>query len=63
MASQMKANPRYRDTIDTFLTAGESATVATIFKKIGINTTKPDTFSAALQPLRDDIATFKKLLS
>ena len=63
MANHYKADNSYRAKIDTFLTAGQSDTVVNIFKRIGINTTKTDTFTEALKAHAADIAEFKKLTS
>ena len=62
MAKRYAADTTYAATIDTFLTAGESATVSDIFKLVGIDTTKPDTFTVALSKMRDDVKTYEKLL-
>lgn len=63
MASHYKANNAYRKEIDTFLSAGASDSVINIFKKIGIDTKKPETFAAALAAHAKDIATFEKLVN
>lgn len=63
MANNYKADKGYVDMIDRFLTAGESDTVANIFKSIGINTEREDTFLEALKNHEADIqkfATFTK---
>jgi oligoendopeptidase F len=62
MAANYKADNAYRDKIDTFLCAGQSDTVVNIFKKIGINTTKADTFTKALEAHANDLALFAKLI-
>ncbi len=62
MANRYKENPAYIEKIDTFLCSGQSDTVANIFKQIGINTTKPDTYAEALENMAADIKTFKKLI-
>jgi oligoendopeptidase F len=61
MADHFKADRGYAREIDTFLTSGESDTVAKIFKKIGIDTTAEDTFTKALKRHEQDITTFAKL--
>lgn len=63
MANHYKDNNAYREKIDTFLTAGETDTVVNIFKKIGLNTTSPNTFTEALKNHAQDISTFEKLIS
>jgi oligoendopeptidase F len=62
MASHYKHDNSYREKIDTFLSAGQSDSVANIFKKIGIDTTKPDTFTEALKAHEKDISNFSKLI-
>lgn len=62
MANRYKTDPSYIEQIDTFLKAGQSADVASIFKQIGITTTKPDTYSSALQNMAADIKTLERLL-
>ncbi len=62
MANHYKKDNVYREKIDTFLSAGQSDTVANIFKQIGINTTKPDTFTEALKAHERDIEEFGKLI-
>lgn len=62
MANKYKENNSYREKIDTFLTAGETDNVVNIFKKIGINTTNPNTFTEALKNHAQDISTFEKLI-
>jgi len=63
MASEYAADTNYRSKIDKFLSAGQSANVVNIFKSIGLDTTKADTFTTALKAHEKDIATFKKLVS
>lgn len=48
--------------IETFMSAGESKTVADIYKEIGFDTTKAETFIHSLNKMEEDIKTFKKLL-
>lgn len=48
--------------IEKMLSAGESKTVAAIYKEIGYDTTKAKTFADSLGRMKDDIATWKKLL-
>ena len=62
MANHYAANHDYVESIDTFLCAGSSDTVANIFKKIGIDTTKADTYNNALQNHAGDIKAFAKLV-
>ena len=63
MASRYKENNDYRKEIDIFLTAGASDTVVNIFRKIGIDTKKPETFAMALAAHAKDIETFGKLVN
>ena len=60
MANHYKADSSYVDKIDQFLRAGESDSVANIFKSIGINTSRPDTFLMALKNHENDIRAFEK---
>lgn len=62
MANNYKADQGYIEEIDKFLCAGASDTVANIFKSIGINTGRPDTFTKALDNHAADIAAFAKLV-
>lgn len=61
MASNYREDPSYIKKIDTFLSAGRSADVAGIFKSIGIDTTRKDTFITALQRHAADVSAFEKL--
>ncbi len=63
MAKRYKEDNNYRQEIDTFLTAGSSDTVINIFKRIDIDTTKPETFTLALKEHEKDIQTFAKLVN
>ncbi len=62
MAAAYKADTSYSKQIDTFLSAGSSASVVQIFKRIGLNTTKADTFLSALTTHENDIKQFEKLV-
>lgn len=62
MANLYKADPSYVEQIDRFLRAGETATVANIFKSIDINIEASETYQNALQLQSQDIATFRKLV-
>lgn len=61
MAEEFKADNAYRDKIDTFLTSGGKDTVSNIFKQIGINTKKIDTFNHGLVKLEREIKLLDKL--
>jgi oligoendopeptidase F len=61
MAEAFTADNTYSEKIDTFLTAGGSDSVANIFKKIGINTTKIDTFVHGLDKMEREIKELSKL--
>lgn len=63
IAKRYKADNTYRKEIDTFLTAGASDTVINIFKKIGIDTVKQETFAEALKSHEKDITIWNKLTS
>ena len=62
MAENLKNDPSYIKEIDAFLSQGGSATVENIFKSIGIDTMKAETFNRSLQTLNDSITRFEKLL-
>ncbi len=62
MANNYKADKSYIDKIDKFLCAGESDNVANIFKSIGINTSRENTFKEALRNHTDDINAFAKIV-
>lgn len=62
MANKFKEDRRYADEIDRFLTAGQSATVANIFKSIDIDTNKKATFERALLNHENDILEFEKFV-
>lgn len=55
MANNYKQDPRYIENIDAFLCSGSAATVADIFKSIGINTSQENTFLTALENHERDI--------
>ncbi len=60
MANHYKADPGYIDEIDKFLCSGAAASVADIFASIGIDTSKANTFSNALQNHAADIKSFEQ---
>lgn len=62
MANRYKEDRTYIEKIDKFLSAGGSDTVANVFKSIGIDTMKENTFLEALNNQAEDIALFKQLL-
>lgn len=61
MAAHYKADNNYISKIDAFLCAGETKLVKDIYRDIGIDTTKPDTFTNALARMKADINEWKKL--
>ena len=61
MAENFTANPAYATQIDKFLTAGGSDTVANIFKSVGINTKKIETFEHGLTKMENEIKLLQKL--
>lgn len=63
MSNHYRKDNSYRDEIEKFLSSGQSDNVVNLFKQIGINTTKADTFISALSNHENDIKTFKKLIS
>lgn len=56
-----KADPSYAKKIEEFLKAGGSMTPENIFKSIGINTSDPEFFKAALRGIEKDIDRLEKL--
>jgi oligoendopeptidase F len=62
MSQKYKEDKSYIEKIDKFLSAGSSDTVVNIFKSIGIDTTKEDTFLKALDNHAADIAMFEKIV-
>ena len=61
MAENFTADNNYSEKIDKFLTAGGSDNVANIFKSIGINTKKIETFNYGLQKMAMEIKLLEKL--
>jgi oligoendopeptidase F len=61
MAQNFYSDPTYTREIDSFLTAGGSDTVANIFKSIGINTKKIETFETGLTKMENEIKLLEKL--
>ena len=61
MIQNYKADANYLERIDAFLQAGESDTVENIFKRIGIDAHKTETFERALDSHVADVNTFLKL--
>jgi oligoendopeptidase F len=61
MAEKFTADNAYAKQIDTFLTAGGSDTVANIFKSIGLNTKKIETFEYGLNKMEQEIKLLQKL--
>lgn len=62
MTQKYEENPNFIEKIDKFLTAGGSDTVENIFKSIGINANKTETFLESLKTLESDIKEFEKLI-
>ena len=60
MFKRYKDNPDYTKQVDTFLTAGDHATVEKIFKSIGIDVSKSAAFDEGLDLLEADINAFIK---
>jgi oligoendopeptidase F len=61
MANELAQDATYTKKIDTFLTAGGSDTVANIFKSIGLNTKKIETFERGLEQMATEISLLQKL--
>ncbi len=62
MYRNYQADQSYQTAVDTFLTAGEHASVDDIFKSIDINTTKTETYHEGLALLAADIKQFTALV-
>jgi len=61
MADKFTTNNSYAEKIDMFLTAGGSNSVANIFKSIGLNTKKIETFEYGLEKMSNEIKELQKL--
>lgn len=61
MATKYAENKKYIDKIDSFLHTGSSDTVENIFKSIGINARKRETFMKGLELQTSDIKLLEKL--
>ncbi len=62
MIQKYYQNPAFVEEIDAFLCKGGSDTVENIFKSIGINADKTETFVESLKSLEADIKKFEKLI-
>lgn len=62
MRARYKADKAYGEKVDHFLAQGESASVEDIFKSIGIDMSKTETFNQGLDLLEKDIDAFEKLI-
>ena len=62
MSQKYKEDKSYLEEIDKFLSSGCSDTVVNIFKSIGIDTTKENTFTEALKNQAADINRFESLV-
>lgn len=62
LSQKWKADSSYIKEIDTFLTAGGSASPETIFKSIGINTADPEFFKNGLKVLDEKVARLERLI-
>ena len=63
MANNYHLDKSYAEKIDLFLSLGESSLIKDIYKKIGIDTTKIDTFEKGLEKLAADISLFEKIIN
>jgi oligoendopeptidase F len=61
MSRRYHADRNYITHVDTFLQSGGSNTVEQIFRSIGIDTYKPETFTEGLSALRANISEFERL--
>jgi oligoendopeptidase F len=62
MAAHYREDKGYVTKIDQFLRSGETKLVKDIYRDIGIDTTKADTFTSALARMKTDINRWKKLV-
>ena len=62
MANHYKKDQSYMQQIDAFLSSGSSASVADIFKSIGIQTQKSDVYLDALDNHAADIKKFEQFV-
>lgn len=62
MSNRYREDNSYVETIDQFLRSGSSASVADIFKTVGINVRSPKVFENALKNHEHDIAQFSKFV-
>lgn len=62
MRARYKENKGYHKEVDSFLSQGESASVEKIFKSIGIDMSKTETYHQGLDLLEADINKFEKLV-
>lgn len=62
MRARYKADKKYGEKVDHFLAQGESASVEDIFKSVGIDMSKAETFNQGLDLLEKDIDAFEKLI-
>ncbi len=58
--TEYKKDKKFIEKVKTFLKAGGSMSPADIFKKIGIDTTKPDFFKKGLKKIDDDLRYLEK---
>jgi oligoendopeptidase F len=61
MHQKYVANNAYIEKVDSFFQAGGSDTVENIFRSIGIDAHKTETFTGALASLKADISEFARL--
>jgi oligoendopeptidase F len=62
MTQKYYEDSSFIEKIDQFLCMGRSDTVENIFKSIGINANKTETFMESLKSLEKDIKEFEKLI-
>ena len=61
MIERYRQDKGYLEAIDTFLSLGESDNVHNIFKRIGLNTTDPETFHLGLKKIDENIKLLTRL--
>ena len=63
MAKRLSEDPSYIREIDMFLSSGGKDTVEHLFKSIGIDATKLETFLEGLSSHEQDIKEFEKIVN
>jgi oligoendopeptidase F len=62
MRSRLNTDPNFKSKLKTFLQAGGSKTVESIFKEAGIDLTKKSVYEEGLNILKDELSLYKNLV-